>query len=75
MEEAFSNHRLNYEQQIEVSSHKVQRLEEMLRNCTRDYILSKNPTPYPLITIHQKRGEQNKKMKNAQLRQRVSWSN
>eukprot|EP00210_Caulerpa_lentillifera_P000787 g762.t1 len=37
-EEAFANHRVNYEQQIEASGHKIQRLEEMLRNCTRDYI-------------------------------------
>ena len=34
-----ASHRLNYEQQIELSAHKVQKLEEMLRHCTRDYII------------------------------------
>ena len=38
-EERMASHRQNYEQQIELSAHKVQKLEEMLRHCTRDYII------------------------------------
>ena len=40
-EEQMSSHRLNYEQQLEIASHKIQKLQDMLRNCTRDYILGR----------------------------------
>jgi len=44
-EEKMKSHRENYEHQLELLSEKICRLEEMLRHCTRDYILGQSACP------------------------------